>query len=306
MRDPRPGCGAAHRVCPVREAVTGHVIDTQNAPVAGARILARNGSVLAVTDLSGNSLFPPPCRRSKSRRPDLAPSQLRLAKRLRPDRPQAGRRRPVGLGDRYLSPLSSLDSPASTRNLTTTELNEAASPVLDDKIRLIPGAELFRRSSSLVANPTSQGISLRGLGSTAASRTLVLSNDIPVLDPYGAWIHWEEFPELSVKSVDVVRGGVSDLYGSSAIGGVITSFRSGRRGTRSICWAATVRKTPPTTGFLVLSNPANGAAWRPPAWCAPMATSLPRPRSAALSISPQMCIHRPAWLRSTATSSLQD
>jgi len=121
----------------------------------------------------------------------------------------------------YLSPLASLDSPASTRTLTTTELNESASPVLDDKIRQIPGAELFRRSSSLVANPTSQGISLRGLGSTAASRTIVLSDDIPILDPYGAWIHWEEIPELSIKSVDVVRGGVSDLYGSSAIGGVI-------------------------------------------------------------------------------------
>ena len=33
--------------------------------------------------------------------------------------------------------------------------------------------------------------------------------------------HWEELPELSIHSVEVVRGGASDLYGSSAIGGVV-------------------------------------------------------------------------------------
>lgn len=37
-----------------------------------------------------------------------------------------------------------------------------------------------------------------------------------------AGIHWEELPELDIQSVEVVRGGASDLYGSSAIGGVIS------------------------------------------------------------------------------------
>jgi outer membrane receptor protein involved in Fe transport len=121
----------------------------------------------------------------------------------------------------YRSPLDTLDSPASTRVMGEQQLKEAATPALDGKLRQIPGVELFRRSSSLVANPTSQGISLRGLGSTAASRTLVVSDDVPLNDPYGGWIHWEEMPELAVRSVEVVRGGASDLYGSSAIGGVI-------------------------------------------------------------------------------------
>src|SRR6202008_4492240 len=122
----------------------------------------------------------------------------------------------------YRSPLDTLDSPASTRVVGQQQLKEAATPALDGKLRQVPGVELFRRSSSLVANPTSQGISLRGLGSTAASRTLVVSDDVPLNDPYGGWIHWEEMPELAVRSVEVVRGGASDLYGSSAIGGVIS------------------------------------------------------------------------------------
>ena len=70
-------------------------------------------------------------------------------------------------------------------------------------------------------NPTSQGLSLRGLGSTAASRTLVLQDSVPVNDPFGGWIHWDEIPVKALDSVTIATGGGSDLYGSSALGGVI-------------------------------------------------------------------------------------
>ncbi|MFP5226245.1 MAG: TonB-dependent receptor [Acidobacteriota bacterium] len=122
----------------------------------------------------------------------------------------------------YRSPLGSSDSPASTRVMDTQQLQESATPSLSGKLREVPGFELFRRSSSLVANPTTEGVSLRGLGSTAASRSLVVLDDIPLNDPFGGWIHWGELPELAIQSVEVVRGGASDLYGSSAIGGVIS------------------------------------------------------------------------------------
>jgi outer membrane receptor protein involved in Fe transport len=121
----------------------------------------------------------------------------------------------------YRAPLSELDSPVTTRLLTQETLASTTAVTLDGELRQLPGAELFRRSSSLVANPTSQGISLRGLGSTSASRTLVTEDDVPLNDPVGGWIHWEEQPELAVHTVELVRGGASDLYGSSAIGGVV-------------------------------------------------------------------------------------
>jgi outer membrane receptor protein involved in Fe transport len=121
----------------------------------------------------------------------------------------------------YRTPLGELQSPATTRLLTETTLQTAADATMDGKMRQVPGVELFRRSSSLVANPSSQGISLRGLGSTSASRTLITLDDVPLNDPVGGWIHWEEQPDLAVRSVEVVRGGASDLYGSSAIGGVV-------------------------------------------------------------------------------------
>jgi outer membrane receptor protein involved in Fe transport len=121
----------------------------------------------------------------------------------------------------YRTPLDSLESPASTRELSQAALNTTAAITLDGKVRQLPGLELFRRSSSLVANPSSQGLSLRALGSTAASRTLITEDDVPLNDPFAGWIHWQEEPELSIDRVELVRGGASDLYGSSAIGGVI-------------------------------------------------------------------------------------
>jgi outer membrane receptor protein involved in Fe transport len=121
----------------------------------------------------------------------------------------------------YRTPLGTLESPATTRLLSARALSSTPAITLDGQIRQIPGLELFRRSSSLVANPTSQGVSLRGLGSTSASRTLVTDDDVPLNDPIGGWIHWEEQPDLAIQSVELVRGGASALYGSSAIGGVV-------------------------------------------------------------------------------------
>jgi outer membrane receptor protein involved in Fe transport len=121
----------------------------------------------------------------------------------------------------YRAPLGVLESPTDSRLLSQTALETTPPVTLDGKMRQLPGVELFRRSSSLVANPSSQGVSLRGLGSTSASRTLVTQDDVPLNDAFGGWIHWEEQPELSVKSIELERGGASDLYGSSAIGGVI-------------------------------------------------------------------------------------
>lgn len=119
------------------------------------------------------------------------------------------------------TPLALDASASSIRTLGSRELTEAPGFTLDDRLRQVAGFQLFRRTGSWVANPTTEGTSLRGLGSTAPSRTLVLSDQVPLNDAFGGWIHWNEVPELAVRSVELVRGGASDLYGSSAIGGVI-------------------------------------------------------------------------------------
>src|SRR6202000_1633604 len=198
----------------------GTIVDVRNEPVAGAQIVADGGQGLATTATDGSFTVPA----------DSGHAQI-ISSHFEPQSIDLEGSSPVHIllehtlesvtVTAYRSPLASGDSPASTRILNTQQLRQAAGISLDDKLRQVPGFELFRRSSSLVANPTTEGVSLRGLGSTAASRSLVVFDEVPLNDPYGGWIHWEELPPLAIHSIEVVRGGASDLYGSSAIGGVI-------------------------------------------------------------------------------------
>ena len=114
-----------------------------------------------------------------------------------------------------------IDAPASVAALTRNEVVAAGAQTFDDLLRQVPGFSIFRRASSLVANPTTQGVSLRGAGATGASRTLVLSDGIPVNDAFGGWVYWSRLPRQSVEQIEIVRGGGSDLYGSDALSGVI-------------------------------------------------------------------------------------
>jgi outer membrane cobalamin receptor len=113
------------------------------------------------------------------------------------------------------------DTPGSTILLSTADVTAAPALRVDDVLREVPGFSLFRRSGSRTANPSSQGVSLRGLGGTAASRALVLADGISLVDPFGGWVDWNRLPRAAISTVEVVRGGASNLYGSDAMGGVV-------------------------------------------------------------------------------------
>lgn len=111
---------------------------------------------------------------------------------------------------------------ASVVALDSKTLDITAASTVDDKLRQVPGFSLFRRAGSRTANPTTQGVSLRGIGASGASRALVVADGIPLNDPFGGWIYWGRVPTESIRQIEVLRGSSSDLYGSSAIGGVIS------------------------------------------------------------------------------------
>src|SRR5262249_1127791 len=113
------------------------------------------------------------------------------------------------------------DIAANAVTLSAHDLAATPALLMDDKLRQVPGFTLFRRSSSRTSNPTSQGVSLNGLGASGASRALVLEDGVPVNDPFGGWIYWSRIPQQELSSVEVVRGGISSLYGSNAMAGVI-------------------------------------------------------------------------------------
>ena len=119
------------------------------------------------------------------------------------------------------SGLKLSEVPGSAIQLSQEDI--AANPALttDDMLRQIPGFALFRRSSSRISNPTTLGASLRGLDGSGPSRALVLEDGVPLVDPFGGWVYWDRVPRAELSSVEVFRGGESNLYGSDALGGVI-------------------------------------------------------------------------------------
>ena len=122
------------------------------------------------------------------------------------------------------TPTPLVESPASDRQLTHENIAASPNLTLDDTLRQIPGFSLFRRSDSRTANPTTQGVSLRGLGANGASRALVLEDGIPMNDPFGGWVYWDRIPQQAVESIEISQQGGSTLYGSDALGGVVEFF----------------------------------------------------------------------------------
>ena len=170
--------------------------------------------------------------------------------------------------------------------LDADDLSRSPALVLDDHLRQIPGFSLFRRSGSLSSHPTTQGVSLRGIGPSGTSRSLVLFDGIPLNDPFGGWVYWNRIPTLALEQVEVSRGAASQLYGSSALGGTIQlrprkpspgrlEFRAemGNRETYDVSALASDRKGDwgyivsgrafDTDGFFVVSEEERGAVDTP-------------------------------------------
>ncbi|MGB7217748.1 MAG: TonB-dependent receptor [Vicinamibacterales bacterium] len=113
------------------------------------------------------------------------------------------------------------DVPASISVLDSEQIRQSPAVVADDVLRQVPTFSLFRRTSSLSSHPTTQGVSLRGIGPSGVSRTLVLLDGVPFNDPFGGWVYWTRVPLGNTDRIEIVEGSSSSLYGNYAMGGVI-------------------------------------------------------------------------------------
>lgn len=116
-------------------------------------------------------------------------------------------------------PPSAADAAFSIVHLGERDL--AKSQRVDEAVGQTPGVSLFRRTSSLSANPTTQGISLRAIAPSGAGRTLVTLDGVPLNDPFGGWVIWSQLAPESLTGVDIVRGAGAGPYGAGALTGVI-------------------------------------------------------------------------------------
>lgn len=97
----------------------------------------------------------------------------------------------------------------------------ATAPRLDEALTATPGVQLFRRTSSQASNPTTQGISVRSIAGSGASRALVTLDGVPQNDPFGGWVLWTGLPPIAIEQARVVRGAGAGPYGAGALTGAI-------------------------------------------------------------------------------------
>jgi outer membrane receptor protein involved in Fe transport len=216
---------------PVLEGV---VVDGFGAPLprADVRLIAGSSSATTRTDARGRFALEVPegepislsVERAGFRRSERTVARQDLEKEVKIALEPApvteevvvtARRGPARLGD----------TAASVVVISRDDLESSAAPALDDVLRQVPGFALFRRSGSRTANPTAQGVSLRGTGASGASRAVVLVDGVPLNDPFGGWVYWGRVPRASLERVEVLRGGASDVWGSGALSGAIQLVR---------------------------------------------------------------------------------
>lgn len=97
----------------------------------------------------------------------------------------------------------------------------AASGRLEDVLTGAAGFQQFRRSDSRSANPTAQGVTQRGLGGNASSRTLVLLDGVPVTDPFFGHVPFSALPVERLGRISVIRGGGTGAFGAGAVAGTV-------------------------------------------------------------------------------------
>lgn len=206
----------------------GTVVDSSGAPVAAVRIEFRSAAGprltttndrgdFAISDITGEGTL-------LVTQPGFAPVSIEITRDSANDQIRV-RLTPSPIIERIVVSAKGEDRipavPNGQFSLPGREIEVSGSLVLDDVLRQVPGFTLFRRSGSLFANPTSQGVSLRGVGANGASRASVLLDGVPLNSPFGGWVYWNRVPRVSIERVEVLNGGASDLYGSGAMGGVV-------------------------------------------------------------------------------------
>ena len=208
------------------------VLDEQGLPLIGARVSAtQRAGNLSRTPASSNERFSmtglmPGVYTLRVSASGFEVQTLEVDVTTEATKTVEVRLRPAGYTEQLVVTASRTeqriaDVPASVNLVTNEQIQSSPAVVADDVLRQVPTFSLFRRTSSIAANPTAQGVSLRGIGPSGVSRTLVLLDDIPFNDPFGGWVYWTRVPMMNSDRIEIVDGATSSLYGNYAMGGVI-------------------------------------------------------------------------------------
>ncbi|MBK9246873.1 MAG: TonB-dependent receptor [Ignavibacteria bacterium] len=108
------------------------------------------------------------------------------------------------------------DVPISISVVDSKELKDRNIIQIDDALRYIPGVNMAKDQVSIRG---SSGFAL-GLG----SRVALLLDGFPMLSGDNGDMKFDALPFLNINRIEVIKGAGSALYGTSALGGVVSIF----------------------------------------------------------------------------------
>lgn len=100
--------------------------------------------------------------------------------------------------------------------LIPTQTNSFTNGNIDDQLYQAPNVYIDRRSGIFSKNSS---VSIRGLN--GSTRTLVLSNGVPINKTDGGGVNWNRINPEIIDRMEVAKGPGSSLYGFNAMGGVV-------------------------------------------------------------------------------------
>lgn len=206
-------------------SIKGRIVDQQNSPIPGVNIILLNTTIGTATDLNGNyeikNLSPGiygiefsaiGFERQRRNRVVISNSNLTLNIILKPQVIKTDE--VVVTAGKYEQRKS--DLPVSAEILYGSELLERNFSNLEDAMRYVPGITM-----------TEDQVSIRGssgYGRGVGARALFTLDGIPFYTGDTGEIVWEMIPASEIQRIEIIKGAASSLYGSSAIGGVISAI----------------------------------------------------------------------------------
>ena len=109
------------------------------------------------------------------------------------------------------------DTPAALYVITSEEILRSGVTTIPDALRLAPGVEVGRLSS------TTWAVSIRGLQNNFSKSVLVLIDGRNVYTPLFAGVYWDvqDLPVEDIDRIEVIRGPAGTIWGPNSANGVI-------------------------------------------------------------------------------------
>jgi iron complex outermembrane receptor protein len=121
-------------------------------------------------------------------------------------------------------------TPAAVYVITSDQILRSGATTIADALRLAPGVEVGRLSS------TTWAVGIRGLQSNCSKSVLVLIDGRNVYTPLFAGVYWDvqDMPLTDIDRIEVIRGPGGTIWGANAANGVINIITKNSSDTKGV------------------------------------------------------------------------